>query len=298
MRVFITGASGWVGSAAVEELLRSGHEVLGLARSDAAAERLTAVGAAVLRGDLDDPDSLRRGADGADAVVHLANKHDWADMPATNAAERAAVRALGDALAGSGRPLVIAAGVAGVVQGRPAEETDPSPAHGPDSPRGGSENLALEYVERDVRVMALRLAPSTHGHGDHGFVSLLAGAAVRQGVSAYIGDGAHAWSAVHRADAARLIRLGLEHAPAGAWLHAVAEQAVPTRAIAEALGASLGLPVTSIPAERAAEHFGFIGAFFGMDLRATSEATRKLVDWQPTGPTLLEDIASGGYPGR
>lgn len=298
MRVFITGGSGWVGSATVEELLRAGHQVLGLARSDASAERLTAAGADVHRGGLDDLDSLRRGADDADAVVHLANKHDWADMPATNAAERAAVRALGDAMAGSGRPFVVAAGVAGLVEGRPAEETDPSPAHGPDSPRGGSENLALEYVERDVRVMALRLAPTTHGRGDHGFISLIAQTAVRQGVSAYIVDGAHAWSAVHRTDAARLIRLGLEHAPAGARLHAVAEAAVSTRVIAEALGSALGLPVTSIPAERAVEHFGFIGVHFGTDLSATSEATRKLLDWRPSGPTLLEDIADGAYGGH
>lgn len=295
MQVFVTGASGWIGSATVDELLAAGHEVVGLARSDAAAARLETKGATVLRGELDDLDSLRRGAADAEAVVHLANKHDWANMAQSNRAERAAVQTLADALVGSGRPLLLAAGVAGLTPGRATEETDPSPSVGPDSPRGGSENLALEYADRGVRVISARFAPTVHGAGDHGFISLIATAARTHGTSAYIGDGSTAWSAVHISDAARLVRIGLEQAPAGARLHAVAEEAVPSREIAEAIGAALGLPVTSVAPDDAVDHFGFIGMFFGMDLRASSTRTQESFSWTPTGPTLIEDIAGGAY---
>ncbi|MFI5536990.1 SDR family oxidoreductase [Nocardia sp. NPDC051900] len=295
MHVFVTGASGWIGSATVADLLADGHEVTGLARSDGSAAALEAKGAQVRRGDLDDLDGIRSGAEAADAVIHLANKHDWSDLAASNAAERAAVQTIGDALAGTGRPFLLASGVAALSQGRPATEADPSPFHGPDSPRGGSENLALEYVDRDVHAVSLRFAPTVHGAGDHGFIATLAAIARRTGFSGYPGDGANRWAAVHRADAARLVTLGLGKAPAGARLHAVAEEGVPSRVIAEAIGRALDLPVTSIAPEDIQGHFGWIGAFFAMDLSATSEATRELLGWTPTGPTLIEDLDAGAY---
>jgi nucleoside-diphosphate-sugar epimerase len=296
MRVFVTGASGWIGSAVVDDLLAAGYEVTGLARSSASAAALESKGALVRRGDLDDPDSIRAGAEDAEAVVHLANKHDWSNPAASNLAERAAVQTIGDALTGTGRPFLLASGVAALAEGRPATEDDASPFHGPDSPRGGSENLALDAVERGVRAVSARFAPTVHGMRDHGFVSYLAAAARQHGVSAYVGDGSHAWAAVHRSDAARLVRLGLEQAPAGTRLHAVAEEGVPTRAIAEALGRALDLPVASVSPDVAVDRLGgFIGTFFGMDARASSAATRELLGWTPTGPTLLEDIAAGAY---
>ncbi len=295
MRVFVTGASGWIGSAAVGELLAAGHEVTGLARSDAAAQSLQVKGATVLRGYLDDLAALRRGAAGAEAVLHLANKHDWADLAGTNRTERAAVETLAEELAGSDRALLIAAGIAGLVQGRPAEESDVSPAAGPDSARGGTENLALGYTDRGVRAVSLRFAPTVHGAGDHGFIAEIVAAARRTGVSAYVGDGTTAWSAVHRSDAARLVRLALDHAPAGTRVHAAAEEGIPSREIAEAIGRFLDLPVTSVAPSEAVAHFGFIGRFFGLDMRGRSDRTRDLLAWKPTGPTLLDDIAAGAY---
>jgi nucleoside-diphosphate-sugar epimerase len=295
MRVFVTGASGWIGSATVDELLSAGHSVLGLARSDASAAALEEKGATVLRGDLDDLDALRKGAADADGVIHLANKHDWANPAASNAAERGAVEAIADTLVDTERPFVLASGVAGLAKGRPSTEEDPSPFHGPDAPRGGSENLALEYVGRGVRAVSARFAPTVHGVRDHGFIAYIVGVAREKGVSAYVGDGAHRWAAVHRPDAARLVRIGLEQAPAGTRLHAVAEEGVPTKVIAEAIGRGLGLPVTSVAPDEVVEHFGFIGSFFAMDLSASSERTRARFGWEPTGPTLVEDIEAGAY---
>ena len=295
MRVFVTGASGWIGSATVDELLAADHEVVGLARSEDAAASLAAKGAAVLRGDLDDLDSLRRGALDAEGVVHLANKHDFANPRESDRAERTAVETRAEALVGTGRPLVLASGVAGLAAGRPSTEADPSRAIGPDAPRGGAENLAFAYVDRGVRAVAARFAPTTHGDGDHGFIALITAAARRRGVSAHVGDGSARWSAVHRGDAARLVRLGLEQAPAGARLHAVAEEGIPTRDIARAIGGALGVPVTSVAAEDAVEHFGFIGRFFALDLAASSTWTRETFDWAPSGPGLLEDIEAGAY---
>lgn len=297
MRVFVTGATGWIGSATVDELLANGHEVLGLARSDASVATLEQKGAVPVHGDLDDLDSLRFGAARADGVVHLANKHDWADPDESDRAERAAVETMLDVLAGTNRPFTIANGLSGIVEGRAVLETDPSPAYGPGSDRGGSENLALEYASRGVRSMATRFAPSVHGVGDWGFVKFLASAAREHGVSGFIGDGSTVWSAVHRSDTARLIRLGLEHAPAGSRLHAVAEEAIPTRRIAEAIGRALDLPVVSIAPEDTDAHFGIVGFFFGQNLTASSAHTRALLDWTPTGPTLIEDIDSGAYTG-
>ena len=298
MRVFVTGASGWIGSATVDELLAAGHEVTGLARSDASAAALQAKGARVRRGDLDDLASIRAGAEAADAVIHLANKHDWSDMAGTVAAERAAVQTIGDALAGTGRPFLFASGVAGLITGRPATEDDPSPFHGPDSPRGGSENLALEFAGRGVHPVSLRFAPTVHGAGDHGFIATIAAVAREKGVSGYPGDGTNRWAAVHRSDAARLVALGLAKAPAGARLHAVAEEGIPSRDIAQAIGRAFSLPVASIAPEDVQDHFGWIATFFAMDLAATSTATRELLGWEPAGPTLIEDLGAGAYSQR
>ncbi|MFL0390852.1 NAD-dependent epimerase/dehydratase family protein [Curtobacterium sp. 179-B 9B NHS] len=295
MHVFVTGASGWIGSHTVDDLLAAGHDVTGLARSDAAAAALETKGVTVLHGDLDDLGALARGAAGAEGVLHLANKHDWSDQAATNATERAAVETLANALVGTDRPFVVASGVAALAPGRPAEERDPSPFTGVDSPRGGSENRALDFVDQGVRTIAARFSPTTHGVGDHGFVAYLAGVALERGVSGHVGDGSNRWAAVHVDDAARMVRLGLEQAPAGARLHAVAEEGIPTRDIAAAIGDALGLPVTSIDPSDASAHFGFIGGFFGAEMSASSTATQELLGWEPVGPSLLEDIAAGAY---
>lgn len=295
MRVFVTGASGWIGSVVIDDLLAAGHSVTGLARSDSSAAALEAKGALVRRGDLDDLDSIRAGAEQAEAVIHLANKHDWSDPAASASAERAAVQVIGDALVGTDRRFLLASGVAALAPGRPATEADASPFHGPGSPRGGSENLALGFVDRGVHTVSLRFAPTVHGARDHGFIATLAAVARAKGVSGYPGDGTNRWSAVHRGDAARLVVLALDRAPAGALLHAVAEQGVPTREIAEAIGRALDLPVTSVAPEDVAGHFGWIASFFAMDLAAASDVTRELLDWTPTGPTLVEDIDAGAY---
>lgn len=298
MHVFVTGASGWIGSATVDELLANGHKVTGLARSAAAATTLEAKGVSVRRGDLDDLDSIRAGAEDAEAVIHLANKHDFSNPAASSAAERAAVQTISDTLAGTDRPFLFASGVAGLTQGRPATEDDASRAHGPDSPRGGAENLAFEFLDRGVHSVSLRFSPTVHGTGDHGFIAVIAAVAREKGVSGYPGDGTNRWAAVHRSDAARMVVLGLEKAPAGARLHAVAEQGVPTREIAEAIGRRFDLPVASIAAEDVGDHFGWIGNFFAMDLEATSTRTRELLGWTPTGPTLVEDIGADAYSAR
>ncbi|HEU5008483.1 MAG TPA: SDR family oxidoreductase [Jatrophihabitantaceae bacterium] len=295
MRVFVTGASGWIGSATVDELIAAGHDVTGLARSERSAAALQAKGVRVRRGDLDDLASIRAGAAEAEAVIHLANKHDFANPAASAAAERAAVQTIGDTLAGSGRPFLLASGIVALPAGRPATEDDASAAHGPDSPRGGSENLALEFVDRGVHSVSVRFAPTVHGTGDHGFISVLAAVAREKGVAGYPGDGINRWAAVHRSDAARVVALGLAKAPAGARLHAIAEEGVRTRDIAEAIGRAFDLPVASIEPDDVADHFGWIGRFFGADASATSIATRELLGWAPTGPTLVEDIEAGAY---
>ncbi|WP_329056110.1 SDR family oxidoreductase [Amycolatopsis sp. NBC_01488] len=297
MRVFVTGASGWIGSAVVDELLAAGHEVSGLARSAASAAKLEAKGVQVRRGDLDDPAGIRAGAEAAEAVIHLANKHDFANQAVSNAAERGAVQTIGDALAGSGRPFLLASGIGGLTQGRPVTEADPSPFHGPESPRGGSENLALEFVDRDVHSVSLRFSPTVHGTGDHGFIAVLSAIAREKGVAGYPGDGTNRWAAVHVTDAARMVVRGLEKAPAGSRLHAVAEEGVPTKDIAAAIGRAFDLPVASIDPADVPEHFGWIGGFFALDLVATSGATQELLGWTPTGKTLIEDLDTGAYSG-
>ncbi|MEU2791738.1 SDR family oxidoreductase [Streptomyces sp. NPDC007100] len=295
MRAFVTGATGWIGSAVVDELTVAGHQVVGLARSDAAAQALASKGVDVLRGDLDDLDSLRRGAAQADAVIHMANKHDWGNPAETDRSERASVHTLAEALVGTDCPFIVAAPISGLVQGRPATETDVSPAVGLDSNRGGSENLALDYVSQGVRTVIVRFAPSVHGVGDWGFVNFLVAAARKQGVSGYVGDGSATWSAVHRGDAARLIRLGMEKAPAGTRLHAITEEAIPTKVIAETIGRHLGIPVASIAPQDATAHFGAVGSFFATTMTASSDLTRQMLSWNPTGPTLVEDIEAGAY---
>jgi nucleoside-diphosphate-sugar epimerase len=294
MRVFVTGASGWIGSAVVPELLAAGHEVVGLARSDASAEAIAAAGAQVHRGSLDDVEGLRAAAAASDGVIHLAFKHDVAfagDFAAASAADRRAIETFGAALAGSDRPLVIASGLAGLKPGAVATEQD---VPDPDSAAGHralSERAALALAGSGVRSSSVRLAPTVHGEGDHGFVAMIVGVARETGVSGHVGDGANRWPAVHRRDAARLLRLALESAPAGSVLHAAAEQGVPTRAIAEAIGRQLDLPVAPVDPE----HFGWLGGFFGMDVQASSAHTRELLGWQPTEPGLLDDLEQGRY---
>lgn len=296
MRVFVTGASGWIGGAVTAELVGAGHDVVGLARSDDAESRVRALGGRVRRGALDDLDALAAGARDADAVVHLGFNHDFGDFAAAGRLERAAVTALGDALAGSGRPLLIAAGVAGLRRdGDLATETDAPAFTGPDAPRGGSEGLVLEYADRGVAAGSIRFAPSVHGEGDHGFVAELTRVARERGVAGWIGDGAHRWAAVNRADAAVLVRLALERGEPGTIAHAVDDEGVPTREIAEAIGRGLGVPAASIAPEDADAHFGWIGRFFGLDMPASNAATRARFGWSPAGQGLLADLAEDWY---
>ncbi|MEV6969375.1 SDR family oxidoreductase [Hamadaea sp. NPDC051192] len=290
MRVFVTGASGWIGSAVVPELLAAGHEVVGLARSDESARALAEAGAQVRRGSLDDLGSLRTGAEEADGVIHLAFKHDFSDYAGAGRTERAAVETIGKELEGSDRPFLFASGVARLAAGRIATELDPSPFSGPDTPRGGGETLALAYADRGVRTVALRFPPTVHGDGDHGFTATLVNIARQRGASGYVGDGANRWPAVHRLDAATAVRLALDNAPAGSVVHAVAEEGIATRDIAEVIGRGLDLPVVSIAPEDAAEHFGWIAQFFALDAPTSSALTRERLGWTPTGPGLLVDL--------
>lgn len=291
MRVFVTGASGFIGSAVVSELIGAGHQVLGLARSDSSAQAIHAAGAQVHRGDIGDLDSLRTGAEVADGVIHLAFNHDFADYTGAAETDRRAIEALGNALADSDRPFVVTSGLAGFALGRPMTEDDVA---SPDSPRF-SEHAALAFTSRGVRVSVLRLPPSVHGEGDHGFVPRLIDIARERGVAGFPGDGLNSWPAVHRLDAARLFRLALESAPAGARLHAIGDAGVPVRDIAGTIGRHLGLPVTSIAQEKAVDHFGWLGMFFSLDVPASSAITRELLGWQPTRQGLLEDLDEGHY---
>jgi nucleoside-diphosphate-sugar epimerase len=293
MRVFVTGASGWIGSAAVTELLAAGHQVLGLARSDAATEAVTALGAHVHRGSLDDPTSLRDGAAACDGVVHLGYNHDFSRMDEAAQTDLRAIEAIGTTLVGTDRPFVVASGVLGLAPGRVATEQDmPEPGL---HPRIAGIQLAMSFADRGVRSSSVRFAPTVHGAGDHGFTATLVAIARAKGISGYIADGSNRWPAVHRLDAGHLVRLAVENAPAGSALHAVAEEGVPTRAIAEAIGAGLDMPVVSVPADQAGEHFGWLARFFGTDARASNTFTRELLDWRPTHPGLLADLDEGHY---
>jgi nucleoside-diphosphate-sugar epimerase len=295
MRVFVTGATGFIGSAVVRELIDAGHQVTGLARSDQAAAALTAAGAAVHRGSLADPASLGSGAAGSDGVIHTAYIHDFSPSGDPAAAARAdgrAIAAIGEALAGSGRPLVVASGLVHA-PGRPATELDDAP----DAPRYPrvSEPAALSLAGRGVRASVVRLPSSVHGEGDHAFVPALIGIARGKGLSAYVGDGANRWAAVHRLDAARLFRLALEAAPAGTRLHAVGDEGVPFVDLAEVIGRHLNVPVTSLSPEEAQAHFGLFALFASMDSPASSALTRERSGWQPTHPGLIADVDEGHY---
>ncbi|MCW2783586.1 MAG: NAD-dependent epimerase/dehydratase [Marmoricola sp.] len=295
MHIFVTGASGWIGSAVVPELVRAGHEVVGLARSDESAATIASLGATAVRGSLDDLDSLRAGAASADGVVHLGYNHDFSRMEDAARTDLAAIETFGSVLEPRGGFLMFASGMLGLAVGRVATEDDGVDPGG--HPRSAGALAALALADRGVRTAALRFAPTVHGPGDHGFVATLVDIARTKGVSAYIEDGANRWPAVHRLDAATLVARAVEDAPAGSNLHVVAEEGISTRAIAEAIGQQLDVPVTSVAADAAAEHFGWLGRFFGTDTAASSARTRALLDWTPTHPTLIEDLEAGHYTG-
>ena len=295
MRVFVTGASGFVGSAIVRDLLLAGHQVLGLARSNAAADALIAAGVEVHRGELENPKTLQEGAVASDAVVHTAFIHDFSRFKEVCEVERLAIEALGAALTGSNKPFLITSGTAFVSPGRVATENDLS-VFGPDViPRVITEQAADAVAEQGVRVSLIRLSPSVHGDGDHGFVPTLIQIAREKGSSAYVGDGANRWSAVHRLDAAHLYRLVLEKDLFGVRYHAVGEEAVAFRDIAEAIGKGLNLPVVSKSPEQAAEHFGWFASFAGLDCPASSRQTQESVGWNAVQPSLIADLEQGNY---
>lgn len=289
MRVFVTGATGWVGSAVVEELVRAGHQVTGLARSEDKAAALAATGVDVLRGTLDDLDALRGAAAAADAVIHTAFNHDFSRFAENARQDRRAIETLGGALEGSDRPLLVTSGVAQLAPGRVATETD-LPVPDPSYPRR-SEAAARALAERGVRAASVRLAPSVHGAGDHGFIPILIRMARDKGVSAYIGEGLNRWPGVHRLDAARLYRQALEQGATEAAYHAIADEGVAFKDIAAVIGRRLGLPVEP----RGREHFGWFAEFAGADMAASSQRTRALLGWRPTGPDLITDIDQPGY---
>lgn len=296
MRVFVTGATGFVGAAVVRELLDNGHRVLGLARSDANADALVAAGAEAHRGALENLESLRSGAAACDGVIHLAFIHDFSKYAENGQIDKRAIVAMGDAIAGSGRPLIVTSGTALVAPGQVATEDMRLPRDHP-FPRV-SEQAADEVHERHgARTMAIRLAPTVHGKGDHGFVPMFVAIARDKGVSAYVGTGGNRWTAVHRLDAARLYRLALEKGSAGAIHHGVAEEGVAFKDIASAIGKGLGLPVVSIAPEEAPGHFGFLGMFAGLDIPATSAKTQAALGWRPTQPALIPDLAANYFDG-
>lgn len=285
MHIFVTGATGWVGAEVVKDLLASGHQVTGLARSRDAADRLRTTGAQVLRATLDDYGALGAAASVADAVVHTAFNHDFSQFLAHCEQDRRVIEVLGSALAGSQRPLLVTSGLSGLPRGA-TEHDVPSPV----SPRK-SETAARALAERGVCAATVRFAPSVHGLGDRGFIAILAHLARKTGVSAYIGDGQNCWSGVYRTDAAQVYRLALEQGVSEPVYHAVADEAVPFKAIAEEIGRQLGLPVQA----RGGEHFGLFAGMAGADMAASSARTRALLGWAPRGPSLLADLEQPGY---
>jgi len=295
MRVFVTGATGFVGSGVVRQLIGAGHEVTGLARSDASAAALAAAGASVLRGDLTDLESLAAGAQASDGVVHCGFIHDFTNFATSVAVDKRAIEAMGAALAGTDRPLLVTSGTAGLAPGRQATEEDaPDPSVYGQSPRL-SEQTALALAEEGVRALVVRLPPSVHGDGDHGFVPTLIHIARDKGVSGYVEDGGNFWPAVHRDDAARVYVLALEKGEAGRRYHAVDDEGIPFRDIAAIIAKKLDMPLVSVPREKAADHFGWMGIFAQFDAPASSRLTRERLGWQPTGPGLVEDMERGTY---
>lgn len=302
MRIFVTGATGFVGSAVVQDLMAAGHRVLGLARSAASSKVVLMQGAEVHWGDLDDPDSLRRGAATADAVIHTAFNHDFSRFRENCENDRRIIAALAAALEGSERPLVVTSATGLLAHGdstgaRLATEDDAPPSGAAALPRVASEEAAADAAARGVQVSVVRLPPSVHGEGDHAFVPHLIALARAKGVSAYLGDGRNRWPAVHRLDAARLYRLVVEAGLPGGRYHAVAEEGVPLRDIAAAIGRRLGVPVAARTADEAPEHFGWLAHFAALDNPSSSRVTRERLGWQPTGPGLLDDLDSARYFG-
>ena len=294
MRVFVTGATGFVGSAVVEDLIAAGHHVLGLARSDASEAALLDAGATVHRGDLEDLDSLRRGADMADGVIHTGFIHDFARFKEVCQIDGLAIAALGDALVGTNKPLVVTAGLALVAPGRLAVETDTGPTVSDTYPRM-SEQQAAAALARGVHVSVVRLAPSVHGDGDYGFIPMLIDVARQKGVSAYIGDGRNRWAAIPRQAAGSLFRLALEKGQPGANYHGCAEEGIVFNEIAEAIGRGLNIPAVSKTLAEARDHFGWFAAFAGIDCAASSSVTRATLGWCPSGSGLIEDLRQGRY---
>jgi nucleoside-diphosphate-sugar epimerase len=295
MRVFVTGATGFIGSAIVRELMNAGHQVIGLARSDSAAKSLIAVGAQVHKGDLEDLESLCRGATAADGVIHTAFNHDFSKFKDNCEADRRVIEVLGSALAGSDRPLIVTSGIGILPAGSLATE-ETVPIFGPTAhPRAASEEVARSVAAHGVRVSVVRLPPTVHGDGDHGFIPILIGNAREKGISACIGQGLNRWPAVHRLDAAHLFRLILEKGAAGVRYHAVAEDSVPFREIADVIGRRLNVPVINISIEEAADHFGWFANFAAMDIPASSKQTREQLGWQPAQPGLIYDLDRPRY---
>ncbi|WP_042264498.1 SDR family oxidoreductase [Paraburkholderia heleia] len=293
MRIFVTGATGWVGSAVVRELMEAGHQVTGLVRSAERAAQLRTAGVRTLVGSLEDIDRLREGASEADAVIHTAFNHDWSRFAENSVVERRAIEAIGATLEGSDRPFLVTSGVALLAPGRIATEQGVAPPVSERFPRA-SEAAVRELTARGVKATTIRLAPSVHGLGDHGFVPRLAAIAREKGVSAYVGEGLNRWPAVHRHDAARVYRLALENVTAGPF-HAIGEMGVALKDIAAAIGHSLGLPLVSLSADEAAAHFGWFAPFVGIDAPADSRHTRAILGWTPQHRGLLADLADPGY---
>jgi nucleoside-diphosphate-sugar epimerase len=297
MRVFVTGANGWIGSGAVRELVGAGHDVVGMARSDEGLAKVKALGATPLQGTLADHDVLRSAAADSDGVVHMAYVHDFSSFEAINESavvDRAAIEALASGIEGTDRPLLVASGVLGLGSPDALATESLRPAEGA-HPRTATAALVLALADRGIKPGVVRFPPTVHGEGDVGFIKSIADVARERGVSAYVGDGAICWSGVHRDDAAVLLRLAVEQAPTDGVLHCVADEAVPLRDIAEAIGRQLNVPAASISADESAEHFGWIAMVLGMDGRASSAQTRDLLGWQPTHPSLIEDLDAGYY---